>query len=90
MLDGHIVLGSCDITGRLWTGSLWYYRDPQDAPSVQKALTGVDCDSGVIDGKFIGNRNKDVRKLPFNKFYAFLIFFRFTSKSLAIIDHFKL
>ena len=62
IIDGHIILGTCDLTGRLWTGSLWYYRDPHEAPSVQKALTGVDCDSGVIDGKFIGNKSKDVRK----------------------------
>ena len=60
--DGHIVLGCSDLTGRLWTGSLWYYKEPKDAPSVQKALTGVDCDSGVIDGKFIGNRTNDVRQ----------------------------
>lgn len=59
-VDGHLVLGSCDLTGRLWTGSLWYYRDPNDAPSVQKALTGVDCDSGCVDGKFIGDRTKNM------------------------------
>ena len=59
-LDGHLVLGCCDLTGRLWTGSIWYYRDPKDAPSVQKALTGVDCDSGCVDGKFIGDRTKNV------------------------------
>jgi len=59
-VDGHLVLGCCDLTGRMWTGSLWYYRDPNDAPSVGKALTGVDCDSGCVDGKFIGDKKKNM------------------------------
>ena len=63
-LDGHLVVGCCDLTGRMWTGSLWYYRNPDDAPSVRQALTGVDCDSGCVDGKFIGDKTKHVRLTP--------------------------
>jgi len=59
-VDGHLVLGCCDLTGRMWTGSLWYYRDPNDAPSVGNALTGVDCDSGCVDGKFIGDKQRNM------------------------------
>ena len=44
----------------MWTGSLWYYRNPDDAPSIRKALTGVDCDSGCVDGKFIGDKTRNV------------------------------
>ena len=71
----------------MWTGSIWYYRDPLDAPSVQKALTGVDCDSGVMDGKFIGNRNKDVRKYFLYRFGAVI---KTVPKTLANVIFFQI
>ena len=46
----------------MWTGSIWYYRNGDDAPSVGKALTGVDCDNGCVDGKFIGDKSKNVSR----------------------------
>lgn len=57
-LDGHLILGCSDLTGRCWNGSLWYYRDPREAPVVEKALTGVDCDNGVVDGRFVGDKSR--------------------------------
>ena len=45
------------MTGRFWIGSLWYYRNPEEAPSVEKALTGVDFDNGLIDGFFVNSKN---------------------------------
>lgn len=54
------MLGCSDLNGRYWTGSLWYFRDPSEAPSMEKALTGVDCDNGVVDGRFIGDKSKQV------------------------------
>ena len=56
-----MLLGCSNLTGRYWIGSLWYYRDPSEAPSVEKALTGLDCDNGVVEGFFIGNEGKNVR-----------------------------
>jgi len=53
--DGHMILGCSDLTGRNWSGSLWYYRNPEEPPSVEKALTGIDLDQSVIDGKFVAN-----------------------------------
>ena len=61
-LEGHLALGCSDLTGRMWTGSIWYYRNGDDAPSVGKALTGVDCDNGCVDGKFIGDKSKNVSR----------------------------
>ena len=55
-----MLLGCSNLTGRYWIGSLWYYREPTDAPSVEKALTGLDCDNGVVEGFFIGNEGKNV------------------------------
>jgi len=55
--EGHMILGCSNLTGRFWIGSLWYYRDPTEAPSVQKALTGVDFDNGLVDGFFLDERN---------------------------------
>ena len=53
--DGHMILGCSDLTGRNWNGSLWYYRNPEEPPCVEKALTGIDLDQSVIDGKFVAN-----------------------------------
>ena len=52
-----MILGCSNLTGRFWIGSLWYYRDPTEAPSVEKSLTGVDFDNGLVDGFFIDNKN---------------------------------
>ena len=57
ILDGHAILGCSNLTGRFWIGSLWYYRTPTDAPSVEKALTGVDFDNGLVEGFFLDNKN---------------------------------
>ena len=51
-----MILGCSNLTGRFWIGSLWYYRDPNEAPSVEKALTGVDFDNGLVDGFFLDNK----------------------------------
>jgi len=56
-----MLLGCSNLTGRYWIGSLWYYTDPSDAPSVEKALTGLDCDNGVVEGFFIED-GKSVRR----------------------------
>ena len=52
-----MILGCSNLTGRFWIGSLWYYRDPSEAPSVEKALTGVDFDNGLVDGFFLDDKN---------------------------------
>lgn len=56
-----MLLGCSNLTGRYWVGSIWYYTEPSDAPSVEKALTGLDCDNGVVEGFFVGNEGKTVR-----------------------------
>ena len=60
------------MTGRFWIGSLWYYRNPEEAPSVEKALTGVDFDNGLIDGFFVNSKN--VRPFSGNTNIKILIF----------------
>merc|ERR1712001_739633 len=55
--DGHMILGCSNLTGGFWIGLLWYYRNPEEAPSVEKALTGVDFDNGLIDGFFVNSKN---------------------------------
>jgi len=61
-----MLLGCSNLTGRYWVGSLWYYPEPMDAPSVEKALTGLECDNGVVEGFFVGNEGKNVRPLSLN------------------------
>ena len=61
-----MILGCSNLTGRFWIGSLWYYRDPSEAPSVEKALTGVDFDNGLVDGFFLDEKNVSIMTV----FYA--------------------
>ena len=58
-----MILGCSNLTGRFWIGSLWYYRNPEEAPSVEKALTGVDFDNGLIDGFFVNSKNVSILDL---------------------------
>ncbi|KAJ9587386.1 hypothetical protein L9F63_019087 [Diploptera punctata] len=56
--DGYMLLGCSNLTGRFWTGSLWYFIDPDAAPDVEKCLTGIECETGVTDGKFLEDKQK--------------------------------
>ena len=69
-------LGCSNLTGRFWIGSLWYYRDPSEAPSVEKALTGVDFDNGLVDGFFLDDKNVSINNILLLFFLAalFLLF----------------
>jgi methylosome protein 50 len=57
-IDGYMLLGCSNLTGRFWTGSLWYFLDPDSAPDVEKCLTGIECETGITDGKFLEDNNK--------------------------------
>lgn len=46
-------MGSSNLTGRYWGGSLWYYDDAALAPSVEKCLVGYEVGSGIADGIFL-------------------------------------
>ncbi|XP_069686307.1 methylosome protein WDR77-like [Periplaneta americana] len=56
--DGYMLLGCSNLNGRFWTGSLWYFLDPDAAPDVEKCLTGIECETGVTDGKFLEDKQK--------------------------------
>ncbi|XP_067004033.2 methylosome protein WDR77 [Anabrus simplex] len=56
--DGHLLLGCSNLTGRYWSGSLWYFLDADAAPDVEKCLTGVECETGVCDGKFLKDEQR--------------------------------
>lgn len=51
--NGHLLMGSSNLTGRYWRGSLWYYDDAALAPSVEKCLVGYEVGSGIADGAFL-------------------------------------
>ncbi|XP_076069869.1 methylosome protein WDR77-like isoform X2 [Oratosquilla oratoria] len=51
--EGHLLMGSSNLTGRYWIGSIWYYEDPSLAPCVEKSTTGFECSTGVADGIFL-------------------------------------
>ncbi|XP_042232572.1 methylosome protein 50-like isoform X1 [Homarus americanus] len=51
--NGHLLMGSSNLNGRYWGGSLWYYDDAALAPNVEKCLVGYEVGSGVADGVFL-------------------------------------
>jgi len=52
--DGNLIMGSSDLTGRFWKGSIWYFDDPSLAPNMEASVAGMDSDSSTADGKFFG------------------------------------
>ncbi|KAL1456950.1 hypothetical protein WDU94_001633 [Cyamophila willieti] len=51
--DGELLLGSSNLNGCYWTGSIWYFLEPGNAPQREKVYSGLNCDSGICDGKFL-------------------------------------
>lgn len=47
--DGRLVLGSSSLTGRYWNGSLWCFHQAEDAPNIEKCVTGTETESGIAD-----------------------------------------
>lgn len=58
--SGDLTVGASCLTGRYWTGSLWRYRDPALAPAPEMSVTGVDIDTGVIDGRVVGEKGDKI------------------------------
>ena len=54
--SGDFVVGCSSLNTRYWTGSLWHYRSGTAASDVvnpAKCVTGVDLDTGVLEGRFV-------------------------------------
>ena len=47
--DGGLVLSASSLTYRSWTGSLWYFSNPDAAPDVEQVTSGSVADSGISD-----------------------------------------
>lgn len=47
--DGKLALGSSCLTGRYWNGSLWCFNQAEDAPDIEKCVTGVETETGIAD-----------------------------------------
>ena len=53
--NGELFLATSCLNRRSWTGDVWWFSRPQDAPQRDLARTGYRIDSGVVRGKYIGN-----------------------------------
>uniref|UniRef100_A0A1B6GR52 Uncharacterized protein n=1 Tax=Cuerna arida TaxID=1464854 RepID=A0A1B6GR52_9HEMI len=51
--EGYAILGSSNLSGRYWRGSVWYFKNASLAPRKESCATGIECESTVCDGKFI-------------------------------------
>ncbi|XP_023238127.1 methylosome protein 50-like [Centruroides sculpturatus] len=52
--DGKLILGSSNLTGRYWGGSLWLFKNSNDAPDIEKCLAGVETEAGISDAAVLG------------------------------------
>lgn len=51
--DGAMLLAASSLTGRLWMGSLWVYKNPSSAPNEGFCTAGVQTEAGVVDAKWV-------------------------------------
>jgi len=57
--SGDLIIGASSLTTRYWSGSLWYYRKgvaEEDITNPEMCLTGLDLQTGVLDGRFIQDK----------------------------------
>jgi len=52
--DGQFLLTTSSLNKRSWTGDIWWFARPEDAPDRDKALTGHTLDSGVVKARSVG------------------------------------
>ncbi|KAL0280708.1 UNVERIFIED_CONTAM: hypothetical protein PYX00_001923 [Menopon gallinae] len=53
--DGTFLLGTSNMTGRIWCGSVWLFNDMSDPPDVEKCIAGLEFESGVAVCKWYEN-----------------------------------
>jgi len=53
---GELFLATSALNKRSWTGDLWWFGNPEDASSPDKARTAYRLDSGIVTGKFLGKK----------------------------------
>ncbi|KAF4531770.1 hypothetical protein B566_EDAN016319 [Ephemera danica] len=53
--DGSTILGSSNMNGRRWDGSLFYFNSPDGLPDQSKAVCETRFSSGVTDAKFLAS-----------------------------------
>jgi len=57
--SGDLIVGASSLTTRYWSGSLWYYKKgvvEEDITNPEMCLTGVDLQTGVLDGRFVQDK----------------------------------
>jgi len=57
--SGDLIVGASSLTTRYWSGSLWYYRQgvaEEDITNPEMCLTGLDLETGVLDGRFVQDK----------------------------------
>ena len=57
--NGDLIVGASSLTTRYWSGSVWYYRKgvaEEDIINPEMCLTGLDLETGVLDGRFVQDK----------------------------------
>jgi len=54
--SGQLFLATSSLNKRSWTGDLWWFGSPEDAPQADKAFTGYRIDSGIAQAKVINSK----------------------------------
>jgi len=54
--SGQLFLATSSLNKRSWTGDLWWFGSPEEAPHADKAHTGYRIDSGIAQAKVINSK----------------------------------
>jgi hypothetical protein len=57
LTDGNTLLGSSDLTGRYWKGSVFHFDSPTDILE-KKSVSGIGFNSGVTVGKYLDGESQ--------------------------------
>lgn len=48
-------MGTSNLTGKIWCGSVWLFNDPAHAPYVEKCLGGIEFENTIASGLWLDN-----------------------------------
>lgn len=58
LVDGLFLLGTSNLSGRIWSGSIWVFEEIPTVPDIEKCVAGLEFESSVASGLWLDNNRK--------------------------------